>query len=347
MNTAQLRAQVQDLFQPKAWIYWIDFVVSISIAWSFFFLTQGFSELSLLQVASFFISAFAFYRAALFIHEVSHLKPGAVPGFAIVWNLLCGIPVMFPSFTYKGVHSEHHKGHTYGTAEDGEYIPFGAGSRWKIVGFLAQVFLIPVFLVIRFGIITPISFLHPKLRLFVMERMSALAIDFAPKRRIPRGSDLVEWYWQEILCCLWVWFVAYLFATEALHTAFFTHAYLLMVTLLMVNSIRTLAAHRYRNREGQMTFENQVLDSVNVVGNFVTGLWAPVGLRYHGLHHLFPTMPYHSLAEAHRRLVEVLPADSVYHRTVETSLLSTLSRLWKDAQVASAQEPGKPIEQSR
>ena len=31
-------------------------------------------------------------------------------------------------------------------------------------------------------------------------------------------------------------------------------------------------------------------------------LWAPVGLRYHALHHLMPSMPYHSLGEAHRRL---------------------------------------------
>ena len=28
-----------------------------------------------------------------------------------------------------------------------------------------------------------------------------------------------------------------------------------------------------------------------------------VGLRYHALHHLMPSMPYHSLPEAHRRLV--------------------------------------------
>jgi fatty acid desaturase len=180
-----------------------------------------------------------------------------------------------------------------------------------------------------------------------MERASALAIDFVPKRKIPRGIELFEWYWQEIACCLWVLSVAILFATEKLHTAFFTHAYLMIVTLLMVNAIRTLAAHRYRNRDGEMTFENQFLDSVSVPGNLLTGIWAPVGLRFHGLHHLFPTMPYHSLAEAHRRIMETLPANSLYHRSLEPSLASALMRLWKDAQLASALERDKRFEQHR
>ncbi len=43
-------------------------------------------------------------------------------------------------------------------------------------------------------------------------------------------------------------------------------------------------------------------------------LWAPVGLRYHALHHLLPGVPYHGLAEAHRRLVKTLDADSPYHK---------------------------------
>ena len=47
---------------------------------------------------------------------------------------------------------------------------------------------------------------------------------------------------------------------------------------------------------------------------------APVGLRYHSLHHLFPTLPYHSLGKAHHCLVKVLPADHVYHRTLVPSL---------------------------
>jgi hypothetical protein len=36
----------------------------------------------------------------------------------------------------------------------------------------------------------------------------------------------------------------------------------------------------------------------------------PLGLRYHALHHLFPSLPYHALGTAHRRLIVALPPDS-------------------------------------
>ena len=57
------------------------------------------------------------------------------------------------------------------------------------------------------------------------------------------------------------------------------------------------------------------------------GLWAPVGLRYHALHHLLPSMPYHSLGEAHRRLKQALPADSQYHGANYDSLPKLVANL--------------------
>ena len=44
-------------------------------------------------------------------------------------------------------------------------------------------------------------------------------------------------------------------------------------------------------------------------------LGAPVGLRYHALHHYLPTVPYHSLGALHRRLLAELPANDPYRRT--------------------------------
>ena len=43
-------------------------------------------------------------------------------------------------------------------------------------------------------------------------------------------------------------------------------------------------------------------------------LWAPVGLRYHALHHLLPGVPYHHLGEAHRRISALVETDSPYHK---------------------------------
>ena len=47
-------------------------------------------------------------------------------------------------------------------------------------------------------------------------------------------------------------------------------------------------------------------------------MWAPVGLRYHALHHLFPTLPYHNLKAAHEYLLVHLPPESPYRSLDET-----------------------------
>ena len=44
-------------------------------------------------------------------------------------------------------------------------------------------------------------------------------------------------------------------------------------------------------------------------------LWAPVGLRYHALHHWIPSLPYHNLGRAHRLLLSTLTPDAPYAAT--------------------------------
>ena len=103
----------------------------------------------------------------------------------------------------------------------------------------------------------------------------------------------------------------------------------------MRDACRTLLGSHDGGRE--MTFVEQMLDSVNYPYNpLIAGLWAPVGLRFHALHHIFPTMPYHALAEAHRRLMASLPADSPYRRTEARSLSGTIATLWKRARASQA-----------
>ncbi len=78
----------------------------------------------------------------------------------------------------------------------------------------------------------------------------------------------------------------------------------------VVNQLRTLVAHLWENDGDAMTVTGQFLDSVNVPPpGLIAEVWAPVGLRYHALHHLPPSMPYHSYAEAHRRLVAACGLD--------------------------------------
>src|SRR3546814_16613178 len=56
---------------------------------------------------------------------------------------------------------------------------------------------------------------------------------------------------------------------------------------LVLNQIRTLVAHLWENDGEVLTVTGQFLDSVNVPPpGLLPELWAPVGLRYHALHHL-------------------------------------------------------------
>jgi fatty acid desaturase len=99
-----------------------------------------------------------------------------------------------------------------------------------------------------------------------------------------------------------------------------------------LNWARTAAAHGYRNTGSTMTFIGQIEDSISIPGHpLLTELLFPVGLRYHSLHHLFPSLPYHSLGTAHRRLMARLPPDSPYRGTVRRSYAQAVREMWRGA----------------
>jgi len=108
--------------------------------------------------------------------------------------------------------------------------------------------------------------------------------------------------------------------------------YSLGIMSLGLNYVRNLVAHHYQ-RDGQPgTYIDQLGDSVNIEGvPVLTEIFFPLSLRYHALHHLFPTMPYHNLPAAHRRLMAELPAGSLYHRTVFPGFVSVAASRLKTA----------------
>jgi len=96
----------------------------------------------------------------------------------------------------------------------------------------------------------------------------------------------------------------------------------------VINQVRTLVAHLWENDGEPLTVTAQYLDSVNVpTPGFMAYLWAPIGLRYHALHHLLPSLPYHALNEAHRRLSDALEEASAYHKANYPSLRGLMHRL--------------------
>lgn len=328
----QAKQIIKDLHRPKPSIYYIDFSVSLIVAWtSFIIWYQSFGQ-SWLGFAALLVSVIAFYRTFLFVHEISHFRPAQIPYLNFFWNLFCGIPNLLPSFAYKGVHVEHHRKKNYGTREDGEYYAFGLKPPSLIFSYLAQTLFASLIMVFRFMVVTPISFLHPKLRRLIDERFSALAIDPNFKRKVPKGSLRFEWMVQEIACCVFAWTVFALVWFGVLSSFIYVAWYVMGFCVLLINAFRTLAAHRYLNPYSSCTTTEQLLDSINVIGSrFVTEIWAPVGLRYHALHHLFPTIPYHNLGIAHRRLMRELPHHSPYRLTVEKNLWNALVKLWRSS----------------
>jgi fatty acid desaturase len=95
-----------------------------------------------------------------------------------------------------------------------------------------------------------------------------------------------------------------------------------------INQIRTLVAHLWENDGEVLTVTGQYLDSVNVPPpGVLPEIWAPVGLRYHALHHLLPGVPYHALGEAHRRIAAALGSEATYARANYPSLFGLVGRL--------------------
>lgn len=324
-----MRAEVVDLFEPRPAIYWADLAAHAAVGWVAFGLAVAYGGWVALPLV--LVAALALYRAVIFTHELVHVRRGRLPGFRVFWNTVSGIPLMAPSFLYDGVHQEHHFRHHYGTPEDGEYLPFGHPPRRTIPVYLLSHVLIPLLAILRFGLIAPASWVWPGMRRFVLRRMSSLSIDPRYVRKLPETIPLA-WLAQEAACSAVVWTLAWGLWAGWVPVRLLVLWYAVMVIILVLNGVRTLAAHRYANREGTMSRDEQLLDSVNIAGGSpLTPLLAPVGLRYHALHHLFPTMPYHHLGEAHRRLMRVLPDDASYRATVETGFGPALADLWRRA----------------
>lgn len=84
---------------------------------------------------------------------------------------------------------------------------------------------------------------------------------------------------------------------------------------------------------------------MNISGHpVVTELLFPIGLRYHPLHRLFPTLPYYYIGKAHRRLMAALPADSRYRQTVYPSFAAVWRQLWNDVRESrKGWRPSRPV----
>lgn len=330
-DKAMLRAAAEltrDLTAPKPWIYWTDMLVSAGLGYAAL-LTAMFATLPVaLTVLAAVVAMLALYRAGSFIHELTHIRHAAVPGFRLGWNLVVGIPTMVPSFMYEGVHNLHHAKTRYGTVEDPEYLPLALMKPWSLPLFVLVSALAPVALIVRFAVLVPISLVSKSARTVLVERYSSLSINPQFRRRAPEGEAKNQWFWQEMGATVWAITLVALAVTGVLPLKSFLIFLAIVSGLMVINQIRTLVAHLWENEGETLSVTAQYLDSVNVPPPaLLPALWAPVGLRYHALHHLLPGVPYHGLAEAHRRLSKALDASSPYHKANYPGLPGLVGRL--------------------
>lgn len=294
---------VADLRSHKAVVYWFDLAICLTVLWGGLLwacMTQHVGLVVGLALAA----SFALYRAALFSHEISHFGKGTLPGFTLVWNALCGVPLLMPSFMLRS-HVDHHRTASYGTANDPEYLPFAAYPQLKRSFWLGSA-LVPVSFMIRSCVVVPVAWFSPRMRRWLRGHMSFLVMNnaFRPSSAMQELSRFDKVC--EAGCTVWIYGLLGLMASQLVPWRFGALLLLCMTVANLVNAWRTLATHRYALTCHTMNGLAQAQDSSTFTLPAIWGeLVCPVGQRFHAAHHLLPYLPYHSLAQAHQRLLAV------------------------------------------
>jgi len=335
-----LRRRFPEAFDVRPAIYWVDLLASSGVGWTAFAVACVSPAASLIGLVALVVAVLALYRSVLFIHELAHLRRGALPGFEAAWHLLAGLPLMATSLLYVGSHGDHHRAAIYGTKLDPEYEAMAYWSPLRILLTTLGLVAAPAVLILRWTVLGPVSRLVPPLRKLVVERLSTLVINPDYRRREPRGRQARRWAIQEATAAIVGWLGVVGLVSGAIPLRWFALWYAMTCSILLLNQLRTLAAHRHLNPGGSIDAVEQLRDSINLVGApWLLALAAPVGLRFHALHHLAPTLPYHSLGAVHRRLVAELPDDSPYRTSESRGMLPAVAQLLRPAVALSAGSP--------
>jgi fatty acid desaturase len=343
-----VKQQLQAWSKPRPWIYWTDVLLSAAVGWTAFVGLLWVDTLGLRAIC-FAVAVIALYRAMCFTHELAHRDERELPGLRVVWHLLAGMPFGVPSFMYRDIHRLHHSQRTYGTPEDPEYLNFGhTGSLKDIALLIALPWMFPLSCAVRFLITAPASLCSRRYRKYVMRKASCFGIRLDFTREIPDGKQLAYWRWEEASTSVFMWLVVAALIAQWLPLQLVLWWSLLSASMMSLNSLRIFAGtHGYTSNGEAMSYEAQTLETTNLVHwRWLSVLVGPVGLSLHATHHLYPSLPYHALGQAHRLLMAEARTNAsalefytgASHTHVAAGLANLLQRV-RAARIARASAP--------
>lgn len=327
MKIAQINNSLKDLYEIRPLRIYIEIIVYALVGWGSFVFSVYDDNFWALIPAGIFL-----YRGHAFVHEISHLYY-SVPFARHLYNHLLGYINHIPAYTMK-THKFHHSIMSFGKIDDPEYEAWTMKSKLMLFRPLVFALFFPIAITIRFGIWPLINYFLPKARqMKTFQKASSVVMNIKYKRPY-KEDDFNEVLREDLWCSFYFILSLSLVVYFGLFQAVAFKWYIIMVCVQILNTYRALVAHRYQIHKSEHTDRQlqQLEDSVTIEGNWLTELWAPVGLRYHSTHHLLPNLPYYSLRKAHYRLKKDLPKDHPYHQTIEKSFIAAFSKLFNNCQ---------------
>ena len=329
---ATLKDADQNFHEVKPLIYWRDMILSGVIAYASAILYISAPTFSVWQLVGFLMASFWLYRVGSLVHEVAHLGGHEHTSFKVAWNLLIGIPTLTPSTFFTGHHRDHHSQKVYGTPEDPEYVVnvCKRGSIVNLILYFLFVAVFPLLVLLRF-LLSPLTFVTPKVREFTLRHLSAFTFNYRYQRTVS-SINRKTFAWLELAC-----FVRALLIPLAIVVGLHPWTHMLMLyslgaSVVILNQLRQLADHHFEGDGGRLSISDHIMDSCNYVGRDpLTWLFFPFAIQYHALHHMFPSLPYHNLGFAHNYLMKELPTDSPYRDLVQPGWWSVAAKMLRQS----------------
>lgn len=306
---------IDDLKDISKLTYLFDFLLSASVFYAAF-LYSGISSNLLVKCALYVVAVLSVYRMSVFSHEIVHMG-NRFPLFVVLWNVICAPAILYSSAFFRS-HIDHHRSDSYGSEKDPEYARFWDTSYMSKL-YLGFSPLVPFLEFFKRAILIPVSWVIPGYRkkMKSKEVLASIHGNYEATPHIRPASKFEN-------------FIDFMITIECvaiLALAIYDQQYVSWIIKwlsvlglgILINSARTLHAHLYTISKTPVPLAEQFDDSITLnLHPAAAFLVAPVGLKYHAIHHLFPFLPYHSLGKAHKRLLD--SSEAVRSQYVKTFL---------------------------